>query len=360
MHLGFSLTPYGHHPAAWQETRSSENLGFNSLLRQVVAAEEADFDFVLLSDRWGARPLNDLSPIATPFEPTTLVSGLATLARRIGFLAAASTTQHEPYNLARRFASLDHISHGRTGWVALPGSNEVAREQEYLTLVSELWDSWEDDAFIYDKAKGRFFEPDKMHVLNHKGAHFSVRGPLNVNRSPQGKPVMAHVLTPDSQPLSAQSGEVVLVQAESSDSAAETVSDFLLALQAVGRSRRDIRLLANVIPYVSSSREEAEALREKLRTAEEGVGQPLSGAVLIGNPTEVADALEAWFKAGHLDGFTILPPTVGAADIFLDQVAPELRRRGLITPRSGQTLRDYLDLPYPAHPAAGLELRHEQ
>jgi alkanesulfonate monooxygenase SsuD/methylene tetrahydromethanopterin reductase-like flavin-dependent oxidoreductase (luciferase family) len=360
MHLGFSLTPFGHHPAAWREAPSLERLGFDALLSQVLAAEEADFDFVLLSDRLGARPSDNLSPVATPFEPTTLVAALATRARRIGFLAAASTKQHEPYNLARRFASLDQISKGRTGWLALPAFDDFARDREYLGLVSALWDSWEDDAFIYDKSQGRFFEPGKMHVLNHKGEHFAVRGPLNVNRSPQGKPVMAQVLTQSSDVLAAHAAEVLLLQADSLDSIAEILRDFARTLEAVGRGRKDVRLLANVIPYVSATHTEAQALYDGLQASENEATQPLSGAKLIGTPIEIADTLEAWFKRGHLDGFTILPPTLAAASAFFNDVAPELRRRQLIKPRSGETLRDHLKLSRPAHPAAGLELHREQ
>lgn len=360
MHLGFSLTPFGHHPAAWHDAPGSERLGFDALLLQVLAAEKADFDFVLLSDRLGVRPLDDLSPVATPFEPTTLVAALATRTRHIGFLAAASTRQHEPYNLARRFASLDQISKGRTGWVALPTPGEFARDREYLGLIGELWDSWEDDAFIYDKSEGRFFKPGKMHVLNHKGEHFAVRGPLNVNRSPQGKPVIAQVLTADNGLLAAYTGEAVLLQADSPGSTAEILNDFARSLEIAGRGRKDVRLLANVVPYAAATHREAQALHDRLRASEDVATQRLSGADLIGTPIEIADTLEAWFKRDHLDGFTILPPTLAAASAFFNDVVPELRRRELIKPRSGKTLRDHLKLSRPAHPAAGLELHREQ
>jgi alkanesulfonate monooxygenase SsuD/methylene tetrahydromethanopterin reductase-like flavin-dependent oxidoreductase (luciferase family) len=352
MHLGFSLTPFGHHPAAWRNAGTPGHLGFDSLLSQIAKAEEAGFDFVLLSDRLGARPIEDLSPIATPFEPTTLVAALATKARRIGFLAAAATSQHEPYNLARRFASLDQISGGRTGWVALPASGYFERDEEYLWLVGALWDSWEDDAFIYDKQQGRFFEPSKMHVLNHRGKHFTVRGPLNVNRSPQGKPVIAQFLSGGSKTLAAHSAEIVLLQDRTLESANDTAADFVRVLEATGRQRQDVRILANIVPIIPETSEAAHAASDALRFGEaERASQPLSASRLVGTPAEIADTLQRWFETGNLDGFTILLPTLGTADLFLAEVAPELQRRSLTCKiKAGSTLREYLGLPRPAHP----------
>jgi alkanesulfonate monooxygenase SsuD/methylene tetrahydromethanopterin reductase-like flavin-dependent oxidoreductase (luciferase family) len=356
MHLGFSLTPFGHHPSAWRNAARPEPLGFDALLSQVANAEEVGFDFVLLSDRLGARPVDDLSPIATPFEPTTLVVALATKARRIGFLAAAATSQHEPYNLARRFASLDQISSGRTGWVALPASGQFERDQEYLGLVSALWDSWEDDAFLYNKAEGRFFEPGRMHVLNHRGEHFTVRGPLNVNRSPQGKPVIAQLMSGENKALAAHSVEVVLLQDRTPENANETAADFVRLLEAAGRRRQDVRILANIVPIIAETSEAAQAASDALRFGEaDRASQPLSASRLVGTPAEIADALQRWVGFGQVDGFTILPPTLAIGDLFFTEVIPELRRLGLLKANAGGTLRDRLGLARPAHPAAMLE-----
>ncbi|MBW6424216.1 LLM class flavin-dependent oxidoreductase [Rhizobium sp. XQZ8] len=356
MHLGFSLTPFGHHPSAWREGGTPEKLGFDALLSQVEQAEEAGFDFVLLADRLGQRPTDDLSPVATPFEPTTLVAALATRARRIGFLAAAATAQHEPYNLARRFASLDQISRGRTGWVALPTAGDPGRDAEYLGLVRALWDSWEDDAFIYDKAAGRFFEPGKMRVLGHKGEHFAVRGPLNVNRSPQGRPVVAQFLNGEARVLAAHHAELILLQEATPENANEAADDFAHLLEANGRRREDVRILANVVPVIGESSEAAQAASHALRFSEaDRAMQPLSAARLVGTPVEIADALAQWLGAGQVDGFTILPPTVAIGNLFFSDVVPELRRRGLIETKSGFTLRDRLGLSRPFYPAAELE-----
>ncbi|HMF66288.1 MAG TPA: LLM class flavin-dependent oxidoreductase, partial [Phyllobacterium sp.] len=156
MHIGISITPFGHHPAAWRE-KSEDAIHFNALAAQVKKAQEGALDFAFFSDQHSQRPLTDLSPQVVPFEPTTLVAALATVARQIGLIATAATNQHEPYNLARRFASLDTISKGRAGWNVVVSPEAGARDQEYLEVVGGLWDSWEDDAFIYDKASGRFF-----------------------------------------------------------------------------------------------------------------------------------------------------------------------------------------------------------
>ena len=318
MHLGFSLTPFGHDPSAWTDG-SRAALNFDAPLRQVIKAEQAGFDFVLLADRMGRRPTDTLSPLATPFEPTTLVSALATRVRKIGFLATAATHQHEPYNLARRFASLDWISHGRSGWNVVAGTDQ-ARDQEYVEVVSALWDSWEDDAFVYDKANSRFFTPEKMHVLNHTGQNFSVRGPLNVNRSPQGKPVLAHVLTDDTTWLAAHQAEVIIA-----GNAAEAIGAITRQLEQAGRARSDIRIFENVTDFTAA-------------------------------PTDLADSMQQKFEAGKVDGFLLSPPTTTDFDRFCETAVPVLQDRGLSYKEySGLTLREYLGLHRPAHPAAQLE-----
>lgn len=355
MHLGFSLTPFGHHPSAWRETPQVEQLGFDALLSQVAQADAAGLDFVLLSDRLGARPIDTLSPVATPIEPTLLVAALATKASRIGFLAAAATGQHEPYNLARRFASLDQISNGRCGWIVLPTAGQFARDREYVELVNGLWDSWEDDAFVYDKAQGRFFAPEKMHVLHHRGEHFSVRGPLNVNRSAQGRPVIAQILAAETRVLAAHAAEVVFLQENSHASTAEALGEFLRTLEAVNRPRSDLRLLANVLPFVADTHAEAQALHDRMLD-ESGVrAESLPGISLIGSPAEISEALETSFRTSGLDGFTILPPTLAAANVFFTAVIPEMRQKGLINETAGATLRDHLALSRPSHPATRQE-----
>jgi alkanesulfonate monooxygenase SsuD/methylene tetrahydromethanopterin reductase-like flavin-dependent oxidoreductase (luciferase family) len=350
MHIGISIAPFGHHPAAWRE-KSEDAIHFNALAAQVKKAEEGGLDFAFFADRLGQRPLNDLSPQAVSFEPTTLVAALATVVRRIGLITTAATAQHEPYNLARRFASLDTISKGRAGWNVVVSPGATARNQEYLEVVNGLWDSWEDDAFVYDKASGRFFLPEKMHLLDHKGEYFTVRGPLNVNRSPQGKPVVSHVLTADTAEFAALSAELVFIDPASLDEARALVSDFTQRLLRHGRKRSEVRILANVIPFIGATKSDAQQLHDRL-DALSSDGERPGGLEVIGTPLDIADALQAW--SGIVDGFTVLPPvTPEGVDAFVDHVVPELRKRGLFrNSYKGSTLREHLGMHRPHHPAS--------
>jgi len=342
MLLGYSLTPFGHDPDAWTKARDRRRLGFDALLEQVTAAEAAGFDFVLLADRLGVRPVDDLSSVAVPFEPTLLASALATRADGIGIVAAASTAQHEPYNLARRFASLDLVSKGRSGWLSVHDDGEAGRGSEYVDVVTALWDSFEDDAFLYDKAEGRFFDPSKMHVAHHKGAHFSVRGPLNVNRSPQGRPVLAHLLEEGDNALTARTGELLLLQAGNAEGLVAIAACAIRSVEAAGRRRSDIRLVANIVPVVVGGAQ---------TPGQGGTTPPLAVARIIGTPEMIADRLQELATAADLDGFTILPPTLEMGHRFLAEVVPELRRRGLIGSQRQGTLRGRLGLALPVHPA---------
>jgi alkanesulfonate monooxygenase SsuD/methylene tetrahydromethanopterin reductase-like flavin-dependent oxidoreductase (luciferase family) len=346
MYLGYSLTPFGHHPRAWEHARNVEKLGFDALLAQVTAAESAGFDFVLLADRMGLRPAETLSSVATPFEPTLLASALASKTSRIGLVAAAAMAQHEPYNLARRFASLDLIGKGRLGWLAIP-SGELARDAEYLDVVTGLWDSYEPDAFLYDKAEGRFFDPEKMHVLNHKGAHFSVRGPLNVNPSPQGRPIVAQVFDGAGAPIA---GDVLFLGARSVEDLTAMTEDAVQAVAASGKKRGDVRILANLVPVIGETAEAADAASAALAFVEaDRAEQPLSGIRVVGTADTIAGRMTELATSLGLDGFTLLPPTLDMARIFVTDVAPKLVRRGSVG--EGETLRGRLSLPHPIHPA---------
>ncbi|MEP7455469.1 LLM class flavin-dependent oxidoreductase [Phyllobacterium sp. SB3] len=349
MHLGISITPFGHHSAAWQKNGSSNTLQFSRISEQVKQAQDAKLDFVFFADNFGHRPVDNLSAQTLPFEPTTLISALATIAREIGLIASAAMDQHEPYNLARRFASLDTISHGRAGWNYIASAAPV-KSAEYIEVVSGLWDSWEDDAFIYDKAKSRLFQPEKMHVLNHKGENFTVRGPLNVNRSPQGKPVISTLLTSLALELAAQKAEIIFLDVRTLEELKSVISDLQQAFDRNGRNRSDVRVLANVVPYVAESEAGAAKLRQELDDLAGDVS--LAGIELIGTAQTIADRLEEWSEL--VDGFTILPPVVSDdSNAFVNSVIPELRKRGLFRDDyAGKTLRDHLGLQRPIHPAA--------
>jgi alkanesulfonate monooxygenase SsuD/methylene tetrahydromethanopterin reductase-like flavin-dependent oxidoreductase (luciferase family) len=349
MHIGMSLSPFGHHPAAWRGKDAAPNaLDVRHFAAQAQIADTAALDFVFFADA-PARPLHDLSPLVTPFEPTTLAAALATVARRIGLVATAATGQHELYNLARRFASLDLISRGRAGWNWVASGPTDAWNEEYVAVVSALWRSWDADAFVYDKAAGRFFMPDKMHVLQHRGAHFTVRGPLNVNPSPQGAPVITTVLTPETRDLAARSAEVMFVACASPQAAAALLAPVADLLAAQGRERSEVRVLANVVPWIGTTRAQARDAFDELGASSE---KPAAWDV-IGTEIDIADALQEWFERREVDGFTILPPVMPTGlDAFIGSVLPELRRRGLFRAGyEGTTLRDHLALDGSRRPA---------
>jgi N-acetyl-S-(2-succino)cysteine monooxygenase len=354
MHIGVSLSPFGHHPAAWREATGPRHApDIEYFAAQARKAQDGGFDFVFFADAGARRPQTQLSPQAVPFEPTILVAALATLARRIGFVATAATGQHEIYNLARRIASLDLISQGRVGWNFLASGQSDAWNAEYVEVVGALWDSWDEDAFVYDKTAGRFFVPQKMHVLEHRGRHFTVRGPLNVNRSPQGKPVIAHVLTPQTMAIAAHSAEVMFLASASPEHSDALLAELPALLRIHGRQRSDIRVLANIVPWIGATTTQARDTFDRLNALslpEPAETQP--GRDVIGTAAEVADTLQEFFETGQIDGFTILPPVAsGGLDAFVDFVVPELRRRGLLRARyEGTTLRDHLALEQARQP----------
>ncbi|MER8699991.1 LLM class flavin-dependent oxidoreductase [Mesorhizobium sp. M1088] len=303
---------------------------FSLLTRFVQEAEAAGLDMVLLGD---SAPVAGGLNRQMRFEATTLVAALATVTSRIGLVAAASTVAHRPYNLARRFASLDIISHGRTGWNAsmMPDPREAAnfsrpegfscddfrlRADEFIGIVQGLWKGWDADALLFDKVGGRFFDPEKMHLLDHKGEYFSVRGPLNVARSPQDTPVL--VMSGLSEPamyIAARTADVVLLDEPSIEPA--KADDLKRRALAFGRRPEALKVLMNVVAV----------------------------AEIAAAPDMFADRLEECFRSTACDGFNILMPRMVALDNFVDCVLPGLRRRGLVRPGyRGATLRSHLGL----------------
>ncbi|CCV03579.1 Nitrilotriacetate monooxygenase component A [Mesorhizobium metallidurans STM 2683] len=283
--------------------------------------EAAGLDMVVLADRVPGSVGS-----SSPFEATTLLAALATVTSRIGLVAAASTVAHQPYNLARRFASLDIISHGRAGWSATMAQDprEAAnfsrsegfsaddfrrRAEEYIGIVQGLWNGWEADALLFDKSGGRFHDPEKMHLLDHKGGYFSVRGPLNVARSPQDMPVL--VLSGLSEPdmdIAARAADVILLDDGSAEDTKLHCHDLKRRAAACGREPEAVKVLMNV-----------------------------RGDVIV-------DRLDTFFRSESCDGFNILLPA-SALDDFVDRVLPELRRRSLFRQSyRGSTLRSHLGL----------------
>lgn len=433
--LGAFLMQTGHHIAAWRhpEAQADAPVNFRHYAELARRAEAAKFDAIFLADSVGVRntDLASLSRTARSdhFEPLTLLSALAAVTEKIGLIATVSTTYNEPYHVARKFASLDHISGGRSGWnlVTSSGQGEAqnfnldehveharryARAAEFHDVVLGLWDSWEDDAFLRDKHSGQYFDPTKLHPLRHRGEHFSVRGPLNVSRSPQGRPVVVQAgASPAGRDLAARTAEVIFVAHQTFDEARAFYRDIKGRAVEYGRDPDDIKIMPGIFPVIGRSQAEAEDKFARLQDLIHPVvgvqllsnmiggfdlsGYPVDGPLpdipetnggksrqqllidlarrdnltirqlylriagarghqqVVGTPQSVADQLQQWFEEDGADGFNIMSPWLpGGLDDFIELALPELRRRGLFrTEYSGATLRQHLGLARPAHRA---------
>ena len=433
LRLGAFLFGVGHHSAAWRhpdvDPLGGQSFDFYRVLAQ--RAEAAKFDAIFFADNVGlfgdtAQAIAH-SPSVYWWEPLTLLAALATHTSRIGLIATVSTTYMPPYHVARKFASLDALSGGRAGWNLVTSGSDAeaanfglshqlahaeryARAAEHVQVVKGLWDSWDDDAVLADKASGPFYDPAKIHPLNHAGTHYSVRGPLQSGRPVQGHPVVVQAgSSEDGQRLAAATAEVVFTAQASRDEARAFTQGLKTRAEAAGRRRDNILVMPGVSIYVAPTRAEAQAkfdvlqqfvdpranvlafkafldwdltgldldgpptpppftegwqsrqklfydlaLREGL-TIRQLVGR-LSAArghlVLIGTPTDIADELQAWFEDSAADGFNILAPIFPQGlDDVIELVLPELRRRGLFREDyEGTTLREHLGLARP-HPA---------
>jgi len=429
--LNVFIAPAGHHIAAWRHKDSTADGGveIDHYINIAKQAEASFFDAVFVADYMfsydkRSAPSASRSAYATYLEPLTLLSALAVVTKEIGLIGTQTTTYNEPYNLARRFASLDLISHGRAGWNLVTTGNEpeaynfgdkplpphaerYERAEEFARVVKGLWDSWEDGSFPRDKEAGLFFDPEKLHVLNHHGKYYSVRGPLNVARSPQGRPVIVQAgSSPVGRAFAAETAEVIFVATPTLAEAQEFYADMKSRAVAQGRKADDIKILPGVFPVVGRTEEEARRKFQELQDLiqpEVGLGL-LSGLVgadltgldpngklpelpqalghigrqklllelaqrenltvkelylriagarghwtLVGTPTQIADQLQLWFESGAADGFNVMPPILptGLED-FTTLVVPELQRRRLFrTEYTGSTLREHLGLAKP-------------
>jgi FMN-dependent oxidoreductase (nitrilotriacetate monooxygenase family) len=431
--LGAFLLFTGHHVAAWRHPNASDSQGLADFVGFAKAAEAAKFDAVFLADAVGFR--NDdvdgsqykAHSGVYPFEPITLLSALAATTSRIGLVATASTSFSEPFNLARQFASLDRLSEGRAGWnlvtsadpaaafnfghiAPIPHAERYSRAEEFADVVLGLWDSWEDDAFVRDRAGGLYFDPQGLHVLDHVGTHFRVKGPLNIPRSPQGRPVL--VQAGSSEPgkeLAARTAEAIFTAQQTLAEAVAFYADVKGRLAKYGRAPDDLKVLPGVFPVVGRTEAEARDKFEQLQSLispEVGLNllarflgdpdilnHPVDGPIpalketeggksrqallielarrenltirdlylriagarghwqLVGTATQIADQLEERFQNYGADGFNIMSPILptGLTD-FIELVLPELRRRNLFrTDYEGPTLRDHLGLKRPAN-----------
>ncbi len=430
--LGAFLMATGHHVAAWRHPDVPANAGLDFAHYKHLAqvAEAAKFDALFVADSIAAATGEVASRMARSdhFEPLTLLSALSAVTEHIGLIATATTSYNEPYHVARKFASLDHLSGGRAGWNLVTSDNAAealnfgrdehlghaarySRAREFHQVVTGLWDSWDDDAFVRDKASGRYYDPLKCHVLDHVGEHFRVKGPLNVARSPQGQPVIVQAGSSETgRELAAQTAEVVFTAQTSLANAQAFYRDLKGRMGRYGRETDSLKIMPGVLVVVGQTEAEARAKFDTFQELVEpqvGVallgrmlgnfdlsGYPLDGPLpalpltdsgqrsrqqllselahreqltlaqlgrriaggrghysLIGTPEQIADELQHWFENGAADGFNILVPHLpGGLEDVASWVVPELQRRGVFRREySGTTLRENLGLARPAN-----------
>jgi alkanesulfonate monooxygenase len=435
MKLGAFFHPTGNHVAAWLHPATQIDAGSNVEHYIAIAktAERAKFDLVFLADAVATRDGNLEALSRWPqymayFEPLTLLSAIAVATERIGLVSTATTSYNEPYTIARKFASLDHISHGRAGWNVVTSSNRsealnfgraehfehgerYARAIEFVEVVRGLWDSWDDDAFVRDRPSVRYFLPEKLHLLEHRGEHFCVRGPLNVARPPQGHPVLFQAGSSEpGKELAARVAEGVFAALLSLPMARVFYRDLKGRTAKYGRAAEDLKIMPGLNTIVGRTAAEAQekhaylqslihpevgiellcnavdgfdlrpfpldgplpeavdatlkgdssaAFRNVLRWAREErlsirqLYERFAGArgqrTLIGSAQQIAADMEAWFLGEGCDGFLIQPSHLpGGLDDFVALVVPELQERGLFRSEyDGPTLRHQLGLKRP-------------
>ena len=429
MRLGAFMRPVSIHTAAWRYPGGlpDANFNFTHLKRFAQKLEQGKFDAFFMADHLAVlnMPLEALkrSATATSFDPATLLPALAVVTERLGLIATASTTFDAPYHVARRFAALDHLSGGRAGWNVVTTSNPDAalnfgleahvehaerykRGREFVDVVTGLWDSWADDAFIRDVESGIYFDPDKLHVLDHKGPHFSVRGPLNVARPIQGWPVIVQAgASDDGRQLAAETAEVIFAAPGNFAGGKSFYADVKSRMDKLGRPRDHLKILPGALVVVGDTVEEARAKRAHLDSLVHyesaiaslsiAIGHDASkfepdgplpdipetndsksgreraialarrenltvrqlaqrfggyaGLSFVGTPKTITDEMEQWLTEEGSDGFNIMFPYLPAGvDDFVDRVVPELQRRGIFRREyEGRTLRENLGLPRP-------------
>jgi FMN-dependent oxidoreductase (nitrilotriacetate monooxygenase family) len=431
LRLGAFMRPVSIHTAAWRYPGAwaDANFNFAHLRRFAQTLERGKFDAFFMADHLAVlnMPMEALkrSATVTSFDPLTLLPALAVVTERLGLIATASTTYNEPFHIARKFASLDHLSGGRAAWNVVTSGNpneamnfgldehvehaeRYRRAREFIDVVTGLWDSWADDAFIRDQAAGIYFDPAKLHILDHVGAHLKVRGPLNIARPIQGWPVIVQAGASDAgRQLAAETAEVIFGAGGSIAYAREFYADVKNRMTRLGRDRDHLKVLPGAFVVVGETAAEARAQRARLdslvhydsalaslsialghdasgfdpdgplppipesnasksgreRVVELARRENLTvrhlaqrvggygGLAFVGTPTTIADQMEEWFFSEACDGFNVMFPYLpGGLDDFVDCVVPELQRRGLFRrDYEGHTLRENLGLPRPAN-----------
>jgi alkanesulfonate monooxygenase SsuD/methylene tetrahydromethanopterin reductase-like flavin-dependent oxidoreductase (luciferase family) len=319
-------------------------------------AERGLLDAVFVDDGL-ALPVRPDAGLADGLEPLTLLAAVASATEHIGLIATLSTTFYEPYLLARSLASLDHISHGRAGWNIGTGGDldEAAnfhldepvedavryeRAAELLDVVTQLWDSWADDAV----ARHGAVDPRRIREIEHTGLFFKVRGPLNVRRMPQGWPLLTQQAGPsaDEAEFAARYAETVFTTHRDVGTAAAYAREVKSRASAYGREPHLPLILPRLVPVVG-------AVGGSVGSVGSVGTSPRSPLVVAGPPEHIADVMQEWSEAGAADGFLVHPSAIpGGLATFVNQVVPVLQRRGLFrTEYDGATLRERFALPRP-------------
>lgn len=430
LHLFVSLSEHGHHEAAWRLPESNPHSAHSAEHFQYVArlAEEAKFDAFFLSE--GLAVFGDVRQgPTTRLEPTVLLATVGAVTTRLGLIGTSSTTFADPFTLARRFSSLDHLTNGRAGWNIVTTADDLAaanfnaehlpphaeryrRATEFVEVVQKLWDSWDDDALVVDKAAGVYAQQDRVHTIDHEGQYFRVRGPLNVARSPQGRPVLIQAgASEDGREFAARFAEVIFTAQPNLDEAILFAKDMRDRIERAGRDPQSVKIIPGLAPVLGLTEEEAQAKEERIQNliidkfalqrlskwlhvdtegwdldgplpesalpseddvngmkarfslivdwanrdqlTVRGLLRELAGAhghrTFVGTPTQLADSIEEWFRAGAADGFVIQPQALPTEfELFVRHVVPELQRRDLFRREyRGTTLRDHLGLARP-------------
>ncbi|MEU8732171.1 LLM class flavin-dependent oxidoreductase [Streptomyces tendae] len=411
LHLNAFLMNTGHHEASWRlpESDPYAHVSLAHYVDLARTAERGTFDSLFLAD--GPQLWNNLAQRpAGALEPLTLLTALATATEHIGLIATASTSYNSPYNLARRFASLDIVSGGRAGWniVTTAGAEAArnfgldaepthaeryARAAEFLDVALKLWDSWEDDAVLADKAAGVWGDDARIHPPRHKGTYFGVEGALNVPRTPQGYPLLVQAgSSTDGKVFAARYAEAVFTAQQTLGDAQAFYADIKSRTRLARRDPGHLKVLPGIVPVIGSTEAEARAAEQVLddhivpahgvrrledllrlepgtldldgplpddlppESAVEGaksrytlivelarrerltvrqligrLGGGRGHQTFTGTPEQVADRIEAWFTRGAADGFNIMPPVLPSGlETFVDHVVPILRERGLL------------------------------
>ncbi|MCS0503992.1 LLM class flavin-dependent oxidoreductase [Ancylobacter mangrovi] len=432
MALGVMVHPTGNHVASWLHPQAQIDAGtnFEHYVEVAQIAERGKLDFMFLADAVATRDGNLEALSRWPqymvfFDPLTLLAGIAARTSHIGLAATITTSYNEPYNVARRIASLDHMSGGRCIWNIVTSANlseaynfgreehygheeRYERAAEFVDVVTGLLDSWDDDALVRDRASQRYFDPEKLHFLRHKGEHFSVRGPLNTSRPPQGYPVFALASASETgKELAGRVAEIVFTPLHNLAQGQALYQDLKARAARFGRRPEDLKVVPGLNPVIGRTRKEAEEKFDYLRSLiHPDVGKELlsnalgnldlspygpedrlpeatvdqlmatnnprfkaflskertiremyeiyAGArgqrTILGSPSEIADEMTYWFREQAVDGFLVHPSVFPThLEEFVDLVIPELQERGVFrTEYTGKTVRENLGLTRPA------------